>query len=161
MRGLNLRGIYIQKENHRFYPQRCAGGPRAGLCGHGRARPGGIEYEFDKKIRGRPGHMLVMADAKRRWYDRSEAAAEPGASVVLTIDETIQYIAERELAAAIEETHAKSGIGRGARPQQRRDFCAVANWPNFDPNNAGQRQPMRQAWTARSARRTSRARRSR
>ena len=59
---------------------------------------GGIEYSLDKEIRGRPGKMMVMADGRRRWYDRRESAADPGASVTLTIDETIQYIAEKELA---------------------------------------------------------------
>ena len=81
---------------------------------------GGIEYSLDKQIRGRPGKMMVMADGRRRWYDRTESAADPGASVTLTIDETIQYIAEKELARAIEETHAKAGTVVVQDPNSRR-----------------------------------------
>src|SRR4029077_15053613 len=79
---------------------------------------------------------LVMADAKRRWYDRSEAAAEPEASIELTLDETIQYVAERELAAAIAETHAKAGIVVVQDPNNG-EILALASWPNFDPNDSG------------------------
>ena len=121
---------------------------------------GGIEYSLDKQIRGRPGKMMVMADGRRRWYDRTEAAADPGASVTLTIDETIQYIAEKELARAIEETHAKAGT-------------VVVQDPNYGRTAGGgqladvrsQRSraaiPTKRAWTAPSAQLTSRARPSR
>ena len=83
-----------------------------------------------------PGKMMVMADGRRRWYDRTESAADPGASVTLTIDETIQYIAEKELARAIEETHAKAGTVVVQDPNSG-ELLAVANWPVFDPNDAG------------------------
>ncbi len=79
---------------------------------------------------------MVMADGKRRWYDRREAAPDPGASIVLTIDETIQYIAEKELARAIEDTHAKAGTVVVQNPNNG-ELLAVANWPTFDPNEAG------------------------
>jgi cell division protein FtsI (penicillin-binding protein 3) len=79
---------------------------------------------------------MVMADGRRHWYDRREAAADPGASVVLSIDETIQYIAEKELTRAIEQTHAKNGVVVVQDPNSG-ELLAVANWPTFDPNNAG------------------------
>ena len=50
-----------------------------------------------------------MADAKQRWFDGGEAQRDRGTSVVLTLDEKVQYIAERELAAAIQKTHAIAG----------------------------------------------------
>jgi len=50
-----------------------------------------------------------MADARQRWFDGGEAQRERGANVVLTLDEKIQYIAERELAVAIAKTHAIAG----------------------------------------------------
>ena len=61
---------------------------------------------------------------------------QPGASVVLTIDETIQYIAEKELAAAIDETHANTGTVVDQDPNSG-ELLAVANWPTFDPNDPG------------------------
>ena len=106
---MNLRGVFFQKENRRVYPQHELAAHILGYVDVDEKGNGGIEYSLDKQIRGRPGKMMVMADGRRRWYDRKESAADPGASVVLTIDQTIQYIAEKELARAIDETHAKNG----------------------------------------------------
>jgi cell division protein FtsI (penicillin-binding protein 3) len=77
-----------------------------------------------------------MADGLRRWYDRRESAADPGAAVTLTIDETIQYIAEKELATAISETHARAGTVIVQDPNTG-ELLAVANRPTFDPNDPG------------------------
>jgi cell division protein FtsI (penicillin-binding protein 3) len=136
IQGMNLRGVFFQKENRRVYPQRELAAHVLGYVDVDEKGIGGIEYAVDKQIRGRPGRMMAMADGRRRWYDRWEAAPDPGASVVLSIDETIQYIAEKELARAIEETHAKSGSVVVQDPNSG-ELLAVANWPTFDPNNAG------------------------
>jgi cell division protein FtsI (penicillin-binding protein 3) len=134
--GMNLRGVFFQKENRRVYPQRELAAHVLGYVDVDEKGIGGIEYSLDKEIRGRPGRMMVVADGRRHWYDRSESAADPGASVVLSIDETIQYIAEKELGRAIDETHAKSGAVVIQDPNTG-ELLAVANWPVFDPNNAG------------------------
>jgi cell division protein FtsI (penicillin-binding protein 3) len=134
--GMNLRGVFFQKENRRVYPQRELAAHVLGYVDVDEKGIGGIEYSLDKEIRGRPGRMMVVADGRRHWYDHSESAADPGASVVLSIDETIQYIAEKELARAIDETHAKSGAVVIQDPNTG-ELLAVANWPAFDPNNAG------------------------
>jgi cell division protein FtsI (penicillin-binding protein 3) len=134
--GMNLRGVFFQKENRRVYPQRELAAHILGYVDVDEKGIGGIEYSLDKEIRGRAGRMIVVADGRRHWYDRSESAADPGASVVLSIDETIQYIAEKELGRAIDETHAKSGAVVIQDPNTG-ELLAVANWPVFDPNNAG------------------------
>ena len=133
---MNLRGVFFQKENRRVYPQRDLAASVLGYVDVDEKGIGGIEYSLDKQIRGRPGRMMVMADGRRRWYDRRESAAELGASVTLTIDETIQYIAEKELARAIQETHAKHGTVVVQDPNTG-ELLALANWPTFDPNDAG------------------------
>jgi cell division protein FtsI/penicillin-binding protein 2 len=133
---MNLRGVFFQKENRRVYPQRELAASVLGYVDVDEKGIGGIEYSLDKEIRGRPGRMMVMADGRRRWYDRRESAADPGASVTLTIDETIQYIAEKELARAIQDTHAKHGTVVVQDPNNG-ELLAVANWPTFDPNDAG------------------------
>jgi len=133
---MNLNGVFFQKENRRVYPQRDLAASVIGYVDIDEKGIGGIEQSLDKDIRGRPGKMMVMADGLRRWYDRRESAADPGASVTLTIDETIQYIAEKELAAAISETHAKAGTVIVQDPNTG-ELLAVANWPTFDPNDAG------------------------
>jgi cell division protein FtsI (penicillin-binding protein 3) len=133
---MNLKGVFFQKENRRVYPQRELAASVLGYVDVDEKGIGGIEYSLDNQIRGRPGRMMVMADGRRRWYDRREAAADPGASVVLSIDETIQYIAEKELGRAIAETHAKAGTVVVQDPNSG-ELLAVANWPVFDPNDAG------------------------
>ncbi len=133
---MNLRGVFFQKENRRVYPQRDLAAAVVGYVDVDEKGIGGIEQSLDKEIRGRPGRMMVMADGHRRWYDRTESAADPGDSVTLTIDETIQYIAEKELARAIAETHAKHGIVVVQNPNNG-NLLAVANWPPFDPNDPG------------------------
>ena len=133
---MNLRGIFFQQESRRVYPQRKLAAHVLGYTDVDEKGIGGIEYALDKQIRGRPGKMMVAADGRRRWYDRQESTADPGESVTLTIDETIQYIAEKELARAIDDTHAKAGTVLVQDPNSG-ELLAVANWPTFDPNDAG------------------------
>jgi len=107
--ALNLRGIYFQREDERFYPKRELAAPVLGYVDIDEHGIGGVEYQLDGRIRSKPGRMMILADAHSRWFDSSEKTPEAGSSVVLTIDENIQYIAERELAAAISQTHARAG----------------------------------------------------
>ena len=132
---MNLRGVFFQKENRRVYPQHDLAAHVLGYVDTDEKGLGGIEYSLDSMIRGRPGKMMVMADGRRRQYDRSESAPDPGGRVTLTIDETIQYIAEKELAVGIEDTHAKHGTVVVQDPNTG-ELLAVANWPPFDPNEA-------------------------
>src|ERR1700722_423918 len=137
---LNLKGVFFQKENRRVYPQHEFLSHVLGWVDTDEKGMGGIEQELDKVIRGRSGRGMVMADGKKNFYDGNEASADPGASVVLTIDETIQYIAEKELAAVIQESHAHSGVIVIQDPSNGA-LLAVANWPTFDPNDAGKFPP--------------------
>jgi cell division protein FtsI (penicillin-binding protein 3) len=133
---LNLKGVFFQKENRRVYPLHEFLSHVIGFVDTDEKGIGGIEQELDKYIRGRPGRVVVSADGKKNLYDRNEASADPGASVVLTIDETIQYIAEKELEAVVKESHAHSGTVVVQDPATGA-LLAVANWPTFDPNDAG------------------------
>lgn len=135
--ALNLRGIYFQSENKRFYPKRELAAHVVGWVDLDEKGLAGIEYELDDLVRAKPEKILVMADAKRRWFDATESQRDPGASVILTIDEKIQYIAERELAAAIARTHAIAGTAIVQDPANGH-ILAVANWPRFNPNSAGE-----------------------
>jgi cell division protein FtsI (penicillin-binding protein 3) len=133
---MNLKGVFFEKENRRVYPEHDLLAHVLGWVDTDEKGMGGIEHELDKQIRGRPGRVMLMADGKRRFYDRRESAADPGASVVLTIDETIQYIAEKELARAMEETHSHTGTVVIQDPSNGA-LLAVANYPVFDSNDAG------------------------
>ena len=133
--ALNLKGIYFQEENQRFYPKRDLAAHVLGFVDPDEKGLGGIESELDGQIRGKSEKIIVMADARQRWFDGSEAQRERGANVVLTLDEKIQYIAQRELSAAIDKTHAMAGSVIVMNPNTG-EILALANWPRFNPNAA-------------------------
>jgi cell division protein FtsI (penicillin-binding protein 3) len=133
--ALNLKGIYFQKENQRFYPKRDLAAHVLGFVDLDEKGLGGIEYELDEQIRGKSEKIIVMADARQRWFDGGEGQRERGANVVLTLDEKVQYIAERELGAAIAKTRAIAGTVVVMNPSTG-EILALANWPKFNPNAA-------------------------
>lgn len=139
VKSLNLKGIYFQEENKRFYPNREMAAHVVGFVDVDEHGLGGIEREYDELIRGKGEKIIVMKDAKQRVFDGTEAQAERGASVILTLDENIQYIAERELEAAIAKTHAPSGTVIVQDPNTGA-ILALANWPHFNPNAATEAQ---------------------
>jgi cell division protein FtsI (penicillin-binding protein 3) len=77
--------------------------------------------------------MLISVDARKKWFGSVEKQPEPGQNIVLTIDEKIQYIAERELATAIQQTRAISGTVVVENPRTG-EILALANQPTFNPN---------------------------
>lgn len=133
IRALNLRGIYFQKESKRFYPKRELAAQVLGYVGMDDEGLGGIERAFDARLQGKAGKMLISVDAKRRWFGRVERQPEPGENVVLTIDEKIQYIAERELERAMAETRSEAATVVVQHPRTG-EILALANRPTFDPN---------------------------
>lgn len=133
--ALNLKGIYLQKENQRFYPKRDLAAHVLGFVDLDEKGLGGIEYELDNEIRGESGKIVVMEDARKRWFDGSQAKLEAGADVFLTLDEKIQYLAQRELDQAIAQTHAIAGTAVVMNPNTG-EILALANWPTFNPNRA-------------------------
>jgi cell division protein FtsI (penicillin-binding protein 3) len=133
VRALNLKGIYFQKESKRFYPKGELAAQVLGYVGLDDAGLGGVEREFESQLTGKPGKMLITMDNKRRWLGRVEKNPDPGENVVLTLDEKIQYIAERELARAIADTHAEAGTVIVQNPHTG-EILALANWPTFNPN---------------------------
>src|SRR5262249_2413868 len=133
--ALNLKGIYFQKENQRFYPKRDLAAHVLGFVDVDEKGLGGIEYELDNLIRGKSEKIIVMADARQHWFDGGEAQRERSASVVLALDEKVQYTAERELAAAIAKTRAIAGTVIVMNPNTG-EILGLANWPKFNPNSA-------------------------
>ncbi len=140
VKSLNLTGVYFQEENQRYYPKRDLAAHVLGFVDVDEKGLGGIEYEYDDLIRGKGEKIVVMADARQRWFDGGEAQRDRGAGVVLTLDEKVQYVAERELAAAIEKTHAPAGTIIVQDPNSGA-ILALANWPKFNPNAATDAPP--------------------
>ena len=133
IRALNLRGIYFQKESRRFYPKRELAAQVLGYAGMDDKGLSGIERQFKQQLRGQPGRIAISVDARRKDFGSVEKQPDPGDNVVLTIDQQIQYIAERELDTAIKETHAESGTIVVQNPRTG-EILALANWPTFNPN---------------------------
>jgi len=131
--ALNLRGIYFTPESKRYYPKGEMASQVLGYVGLDDEGLGGIEHAADSQLRGRPGTMVVSMDARRRKFGRVERQPEAGESIVLTIDEKIQYIAERELETAMAETRAEAGTVVVENPRTG-EILALANRPTFNPN---------------------------
>ena len=140
IQALNLRGIYFQQEDQRFYPKRDLAASVLGFVDIDEKGLAGIEYGLDDRIRSKPGRMLILADAKSRWYDSNGKTPAAGTSVVLTIDENIQFIAEKELDAAMEKSGSKAGTIIVQDPSTG-EILAMANRPTFDPNAPGATKP--------------------
>jgi cell division protein FtsI (penicillin-binding protein 3) len=140
IRALNLRGIYFQKESKRFYPKGELAAQVIGYVGTDDEGLSGIERAFDEGLRGRAGEMLISVDARKKWFSSVEKQPEPGQNVVLTLDQEIQYIAEHELDAAMETTHAISGTVVVENPHTG-EILALANRPTFNPNQTREISP--------------------
>jgi cell division protein FtsI/penicillin-binding protein 2 len=134
--ALNLKGIYFEREDQRFYPKRDLAASVVGYVDVDQKGLGGIEYALNDRISSQGSRMQVLADAHRHALDSSDQAPSTAGNVVLTLDQNIQYIAERELATAIRETHAISGTVIVENPTTG-ELLAVANSPTFNPNAAG------------------------
>lgn len=132
--SLGLSGIFIEGGNKRFYPQRKLASHLIGRVFDDGNGASGIELKYDSHLLGTKGKRLVFLDANGRDY-LIEVIEQPvpGKDLILTIDETIQYIAEKELAKTVEEHQAKWGIVIVSNPATG-DVLALANCPTFDLN---------------------------
>lgn len=133
IKALNLQGIHFQKEPKRFYPKRELAAQVLGYVGTDDQGLSGLEREFNDELRGTPGRLMISVDARKRWYASVEKQPEAGDNLVLTIDQNIQYVAERELERAMEETKAMAGTVIVENPHTG-EILALANRPTFNPN---------------------------
>jgi cell division protein FtsI (penicillin-binding protein 3) len=134
LRGMHLEWIGLQKESQRHYPKGPLAAHALGSVNFEEKGNAGLEKALDSVLRGQPGQMRLLTDVKRRGIDSQLATeARPGASITTTIDERIQFVAERELAAAVVLHHAYSGSLIVMSPNTG-DILAMASYPTFDPN---------------------------
>jgi len=140
IKALNLQGIHFQKEPKRFYPKRELAAQVLGYVGTDDQGLSGLEREFNQELQGKPGKLMISVDARKRWFASVEKEPEPGNNLVLTIDQNIQYIAERELERAMEETKAIAGTVIVENPHTG-EILALTNRPTFNPNNRKEIRP--------------------
>ena len=133
IRALNLQGIHFQKEPKRFYPKRELAAQILGYVGTDDQGLSGLERQFNQQLQGKPGKLMISVDARKRWFASVEKEPESGNSLVLTIDQNIQYIAERELERGMQETHAIAGTVIVENPRTG-EILALTNRPTFNPN---------------------------
>jgi cell division protein FtsI (penicillin-binding protein 3) len=143
--AMELKGIYSRKESKRYYPNDSLAAHVLGFVGADQIGLSGVEQYYNEKIRGESGKVYLERDgsAERRVFESYEVQPNPGQTVVLTIDQTIQYRTEQALFATVERAHAKSGTAIVMDPQTG-EILALANAPSFDPN-----QPTRDSTEAR------------
>ena len=132
---LSLDGIYFLEENKRYYPHGKRAAHLLGRVDIDEVGASGIEYSCNSVLAGIKGKHLIMQDAKKREYE-FETLKEPedGKDLVLTIDETIQFYAEKELENAVLKSRAKWGTVIIAQPSSG-EILAMANFPTYDLNN--------------------------
>lgn len=133
VRDLGLKGVYFQKEAKRFYPKGELAAQVLGYVGLDDQGLAGLEFQMNKEIKGQPGRMMIAADARHQSFLSTEWKGEPGENVVLSIDENIQYIAERVLADTVVEHHAVGGVVVIENPLTGR-ILAMADYPTLDAN---------------------------
>ena len=134
VRALNLMGIYFQKESKRFYPKGTTAAHLIGVVGLDQIGLAGLEQAREEELKGQPGTLVISADARQKYFaGHFSQEPEPGLNLVLTIDERIQYVAERELAQAIAKTGAAAGAIVVLEPSTGA-VLAMANHPTFNPN---------------------------
>ena len=143
IKTLHLAGIDLVKEPKRVYPGGRVGAHLLGFAGLDHRGLEGMELTFDPLLRGQSGYEWLQRDAKQRRLENWEREAVPprhGHDVVLTIDEVIQHVAERALETAFEKHHARGASIIVVQPRTG-EILAMANCPQFDPNQPEQSAP--------------------
>ncbi len=115
VRELDSSEIGLQSEARRFYPKKTMAGPVLGFTGMDNQGLEGIERAYDKYLRGKDGWVLAEKDAVGRTVFPGGPGLQfqlpkSGSDIILTIDEVVQHIAEKELDAAVVKARAKGGV---------------------------------------------------
>jgi cell division protein FtsI (penicillin-binding protein 3) len=138
VRELDLDGIGFVKESKRFYPNSEVAAHVVGFTGTDPGGLEGIEKKYDSSILGNTGFLVTERDALGRDIDLKKGAegksGTKGSNIILTLDKNVQYIAEKELAQAVQKNGAKGGIAVVMEPDTGR-VLAMANYPTFNPNS--------------------------
>lgn len=132
-----LLGLNVQGESHRYYPRRELAGSLLGFVAPDGKGKDGLELALEGELQGRPDQLAGLRDRSGRllFADAIEDdAALAGHDVALTIDQAIQYAAERELALAIQTFEARDGSVVALDPKSG-ELLALASFPSYNPND--------------------------
>lgn len=133
----DITGINIYEDTKRYYPNGSLLSNVLGFCGTDNQGLEGIEVQYESVLKGVPGQLIVGTDAignELPLNDEKYIPSEDGLSLVLTIDEMIQYITEKYLEQAINDNKPEYAACTIMDPKTG-DILAMAVAPDFDPNN--------------------------
>jgi cell division protein FtsI (penicillin-binding protein 3) len=139
VKALDIPGVDTLREYRRYYPAGEVTGHMLGFTNVDDVGQEGLELAFDQWLGGEPGAKRVMRDSLGRTIEDIERlkAPRPGQDLQTSIDLRVQYLAYRELKAAVQANHARSGsivvldIATG-------EVLAMVNQPAFNPNDREQ-----------------------
>lgn len=138
--AMKIPGMGRVRESRRFYPLGSLAASLIGFVGVDNQGLAGVEYAYEPVLRGPLQHINIFTDARGhellRDSDESplDSLQTQRQQVVLTLDETIQHIAERELAEGMRATGSLRGLALVMDPRTG-DILALATQPSFDLNN--------------------------
>ncbi len=141
---LRLSGIGLRREYKRYYPAGAVASHVLGFTDIDDRGQEGIELAYEDWLAGKPGSRSVIKDRLGRVIEAGENARPPleGRDLVLSIDSKLQYLAHRELTAAVKEHGAKAGA-IVVLDSRTGEVLALANAPDYDPNARALRTPER------------------
>jgi len=137
IQALNVDGIGMFFEPNRYYPQGQLAGQVLGFVGRDSEGLEGLELRYNNYIRGETGSSVIERDALgRRVLVQGVEGVQipPGGDIHLTLDTSIQHLAEKELESTITKNRAKAGVAIVMEPFTG-EVLALANFPSFNPNN--------------------------
>ena len=140
VKDLKIPGVYLQREYQRFYP---AGEVTGHLLGFTKKYDDigqeGLELAYDRWLGAEPGAKRVIQDRLGRTVEDVESirAPHPGGDLITSIDLRIQYLAYRELKAAVQEHGAKAGTVI-VLDIETGEVLAMVNQPAYNPNDRDQ-----------------------
>jgi cell division protein FtsI (penicillin-binding protein 3) len=140
--ALKVPGVFQQREYRRFYPAGDVTAHVIGFTGMDDQGQEGIELAQQDALAGAPGQRRVIKDRKGRIVEDLESLKVPrdGKPLKLSIDERYQYLAHRELKAAVEANRAKGGA-LVMLDAKTGEVLALVNMPDFNPNNRANFKP--------------------
>jgi cell division protein FtsI (penicillin-binding protein 3) len=134
LKSLQIKGLGFMPEVKRFYPSGTLASHVIGFVGIDNQALEGIELKYDETLKARPEKVIVARDAGGRMLSEGVDFQSTGNSLVLTIDEGLQYIVEKGLDKAMRMWGASSASAIMMNPFTG-EILAMANRPTFDLNN--------------------------
>lgn len=139
VKTLKIAGLDFIKESKRYYPNKSLAAHVVGFAGIDNLGLEGLELQFEDYLKGEYGWTQILRDARQRelLIEKNVFPPRDGFNLVLTIDETIQFIAERALEKAFEKHHAKAASIIVMNPKTG-EILALANQPTYNLEQATQ-----------------------